>query len=67
VRALVCLFFYSHLPLCPHSAPAPTRQRLRAALAERPSGARWRTELLIEYYGLGDVVRCVQTLPSRYL
>ena len=62
VRALVGLFFHFHLPLCPHSAPAPTRQRLLAALAERPSGARWRTELLIEYYGLGDVVRCVQTL-----
>ena len=39
-------------------APAPAVELLAATQAEREAAGGWRTEQLIEYYGLGNVVRC---------
>lgn len=39
------------------AAPAPTRAHLETNAVRKAADAPWRSELLVEYYGLGDVVR----------
>lgn len=41
------------------AAPAPTRAHLESKTVVEAAAPAWRTELLVEYYGLGDVVRYV--------
>jgi hypothetical protein len=44
----------AHFLTNPSQAPAPTAAAASAAAA---AALGWRTDLLVEYYGLGDVVR----------